>query len=312
MSAVAQQAPGAAPAMGGAPPARGRASSPGPRFVGPLLVAPLVLFLIVFCLVPLGSLLAQSGHPTDAYGNVAGGWSLDQYEAVFASAQLVSSLWKTVLVSVLVVILCMLLGFPAAAALAGARSNTTRAILYTIVVSPLLTSVIVRTYAWVVTLSADGPVNKLLTAGGIVDEPVRILFTLPASVIAITHVLVPFAILPLAAALSTMNPDLRKAAAVLGANRRQIFFHLTLPTAIPGLVSGALLVFATAMGTYVTPLLVGGVNQPLTAIQVYVRSLKMFNIPLSAALSFCLLLLTVLGAGLLIAWFRRWEKRNVG
>ena len=277
-----------------------------------LLFGPAIAFLIVFFVTPTALLLSSSFHDTDAYGYALPGLSLGEYRTIATTPYLANSIFATAVMALEVMALCLLLGYPVAYSLVHVRSRTLRAILYSIVVSPLLTSVVVRTYGWVVMLAANGPINELLLLTRLTPTPLKLLYTYPATVISVAHVLLPFAILPLAAAISELNPDLSKAAAVLGANRVQTFWHVTLPLSAQGILAAALLAFTVAMGTYITPVVVGGATQPLASIRVYVVALTLYNIPLSAALSVALLLITACVAAAVLWIFRIWERRTYG
>jgi putative spermidine/putrescine transport system permease protein len=131
-------------------------------------------------------------------------------------------------------------------------------------------------------------------------------------VVAVTHVLLPFAIIPLTTALGGLDRNLHRASQTLGAGPVRTFLQVTVPLSLPGALTGALIVFALAMGIYITPLLVGGVTQPLTGIRVYDQVTTVFDYPVAAALSFALLALTVVSTGLLAGVFRIWERRLHG
>ncbi|MGW4800763.1 ABC transporter permease [Nonomuraea sp. NPDC004297] len=275
-------------------------------------VLPLAVFLVALFLVPLVRLLRLSFSPVGPYNAALPGWTLSQYARVFTEPYFYGSLLRTAGTALLVAVLCVLLAYPAAYALARRRAGVLRTLLFVIVISPLLTSVVVRTYGWVVLLSGTGVVNKALVATGLRDQPAQLLTSYPAVVIAVTHVLLPFAIIPLTTALGGLDRNLHRASQTLGAGPVRTFLRVTVPLSLPGVVTGALIVFALAMGIYITPLLVGGVTQPLTGIRVYDQVSTVFDYPVAAALSFALLALTVVSTALLAGVFRIWERRLHG
>ncbi|GAA2212570.1 ABC transporter permease [Nonomuraea monospora] len=279
---------------------------------GWVYVLPLAVFLAALFLVPLVRLLRLSFSPVDGFGAALPGWTLSQYGRVLTEPYFYGSLLQTAATALLVAALCVLLAYPAAYALARRRAGVLRTLLFVIVISPLLTSVVVRTYGWVVLLSGNGVVNKALIAAGLRDQPAQLLTSYPAVVVAVTHVLLPFAIIPLTTALGGMDRNLHRASQTLGAGPVRTFLRVTVPLSLPGVVTGALIVFALAMGIYITPLLVGGVTQPLTGIRVYEQVSTVFDYPVAAALSFALLALTVVSTGLLAGVFRIWERRLHG
>ncbi|MFJ5226534.1 ABC transporter permease [Streptomyces sp. NPDC088400] len=282
------------------------------RLRGLLPVIPVVVFLLALFVVPLVRVLELSLHPVDANGYPQDGYSLTQYGRVFTESFFSEALWHSLLTSLLVTALCVLLGFPAAYALSRARTGVLRTLLFVVVVSPLLTSVVVRSYGWVVLFSANGAVNRVLVGIGLLDRPAHLLTSYLVVVVSVTHVLLPFAILPLTTALGSIDDNLRRASRTLGAGSVRTFWKITVPLGLPGIAVGATVVFALAMGIYITPLLVGGANQPLAGLRVYSQITSVFDYPVAAALSLTLLLLTVLGVSALGTGFRLWERKLHG
>ncbi|MEV7085788.1 ABC transporter permease [Streptomyces sp. NPDC093085] len=275
-------------------------------------VTPVLVFLLALFIVPLVRVLALSFHASDPNGYPLDGFSLTQYHRVFTEAFFSESLWHSLLTSLLVTALCVLLGYPAAYALARARKGVVRTLLFVAVVSPLLTSVVVRSYGWVVLFSANGAVNRALVGLGILDQPAPLLTSYLVVVVSVTHVLLPFAILPLTTALGGIDDNLARASRSLGAGPVRTFWKVTVPLSLPGIATGATVVFPLAMGIYITPLLVGGANQPLAGLRVYSQITSVFDYPVAAALSLTLLLLTLLGVSALGTGFRFWERRLHG
>jgi ABC-type spermidine/putrescine transport system permease subunit I len=282
------------------------------RWSGAAYTVPLLIFLGLLFLVPLVQLLRLSFRPVDAYNAALPGFTLEQYTRVFSESYFYGALLHTLLTAVLVALLCVLLAYPAAYYLAHRKPGTVRTILFVIVISPLLTSVVVRTYGWVVLLSGNGLVNRTIVALGLRDQPAQLLTSYPAVVVAVTHVLLPFAILPLTTALGGVDDNLGRASQILGAGPVRTFLRVTVPLSLPGAVTGGLIVFALAMGIYITPLLVGGVTEPLAGIRVYDQVTSVFNYPVAAALSFALLALTLLSVTVLGGIFRSYERRLYG
>lgn len=279
---------------------------------GVWFVVPLMLFLAALFLVPMVQLLVLSLRPVDGFNQPLDGVTLHQYGRVFTESYFAGALVETVAIAVLVTVLCVLLAFPPAYLMARLRSGPLRTVLFVVVISPLLTSVVVRSYGWVILLSGAGPVNRVLVGLGLLDAPAQLLTSTTAVVVAVTHVLLPFAIIPLHTALGGIDGNLRRASQILGAGPVRTFVRVTVPLSLPGVLTGALIVFALAMGIYITPLLVGGANQPLVGIRVYNQITTVYNYPVAAALSFALLTLTLLSTSLLRGAFRRQERRLHG
>jgi putative spermidine/putrescine transport system permease protein len=282
------------------------------RWRGTAYVVPLSVFLLALFVAPLVRLLQLSFRPVDESNAALPGYTVHQYVRVFTEPFFYEALIRTLLTAVLVTVLCVVLAYPAAYTLAQRRPGLLRTLLFVTVLSPLLTSVVVRSYGWVVLLGANGPVNRALVALGVLDQPAHLLTSYSAVVVSVTHVLLPFAIVPLTTALGGLDRDVLRASRVLGAGPVRTFARVTVPLSLPGALSGALVVFALAMGIYITPLLVGGANQPLAGIRVYDQISTVFDYPVAAALSFVLLLITVLCTTGLGAAFRTWEGRLHG
>ena len=153
------------------------------------------------------------------------------------------------------------------------------------VLMPLWTSVLVRSYAWIVLLQRNGIVNNALLDLGVDHQPLRMLYTEGAVIIAMTHVLLPFMILPIYSALRSIPPDLDAAALNLGAGTGAAFFAVTLPLSLPGVFAGSLMIFMLALGFYVTPALVGGPRTLMIATLIGQQATELLNWPFAGALS---------------------------
>lgn len=280
------------------------------RTEGILLVLPAAVFLVAVFLVPLILLLVLSFRPTDSYNTTLDGFTFDQYAAVFTRGYLLGALVNSLWIALVTTLACAVLSYPVAWLLARGRIPAVRTITFLIVVSPLLTSVVVRSYGWRVLLAANGPVNSALVALGIVPGPVNLL-TNPAIVImTIVQVLLPFAIITLATSLRSIDPTLFRASHSLGSGAVRTFFRVTLPLSIPGLLGGGMLVFSLALGIYVTPLLIGGATQPLVGLRIYEQVMTLFNQPIGAAFSYVLLVIALIVMGIMTTISRRLESSH--
>ena len=245
-----------------------------------LLLAPFLILLAVVFLLPLGTLIHESllvPAPT-----------LANYERVFAEPVYLRVMWRTLRIAVYVTVVALLLGYPLAYVMARSK-GLVLGLMAAAVLLPLWTSVLVRTYAWMVLLQRNGLINQALKDLGIVDAPVRLLYTEGAVVLAMSHVLLPFMVLPIWAVLSRLDATLPRAARSLGASAAGAFWHVTFPLSLPGLAAGATLVFMSAIGFYITPALLGGPSDLTIAslIEMVVRDL--LDWPFGAILSLTLL-----------------------
>jgi putative spermidine/putrescine transport system permease protein len=197
-------------------------------------------------------------------------------------------LGRTILISFTVTVLCLVLGFPLAYVVANAPAGTGK-LLMILVLLPLWTSLLVRSAAWIVLLQDHGIINDLLQASGLTSAPIRLIFNRPGVIIAMTHVLLPFMVMPIIATMKTISPSHMRAAVSLGAHPAIAFLRVYLPQTLPGVAAGALLVFIMALGYYVTPALVGGADDQMLAYFIAFYTTSSSNWGLAAALGVILL-----------------------
>lgn len=206
--------------------------------------------------------------------------------------------WKTMLLSGVIAIICLLLGFPIAHLLATLPLRQSN-LLMIFVLLPFWTSLLVRTTSWMVLLQSQGVVNNILVALGIVsdDNRVQMMYNQTGTIIAMTHILLPFMILPLYSVMRNIKPTYVRAARSLGANSWTAFWRVYVPQTVPGVGAGILLVFILAVGYYITPALVGGSTGQLFSNMIAFHMQKSLNWSLAAALASILL-----AAVLLLYW----------
>jgi len=281
------------------------------RFYWVLLV-PVLLFLGVFLVLPLVLLLLLSFRDVDAMMNTLDTYSFSQYVEVFSSDIYLKTIGITLWTALKTTVLCLVMAYPVAYLLVKAPTGRLRALFYILLVSPLLTSVVIRTFSWIVLLSQNGIVNEALISLKLIEKPLPLLWNMNAVIIAYVQVMLPFAVLPLAGSLNEMKPDLKFASMSLGAGRLRTFFFVTLPMTVPGLLTGAMIVFSLSAGSYITPLLVGGRMQPLLPLSIYQQVMQVFHLPLAAAMSITLLAVVSVVIGILGFFQKRWEARING
>lgn len=188
--------------------------------------------------------------------------------------------------------LCLVLGYPIALLMARSK-GVVAAIVGLCVLIPLWTSVLVRSYAWIVLLQRNGIVNTWLRDSGAISQPLTLLHTEGAVLIAMSQVLLPFMVLPIYSTLRNIPDDLTRAAMNLGAGRLRAFLSVTLPLSLPGVAAGCLLIFVLALGFYVTPALVGGPRNLMIATLISQQATELLDWPFAAALSAVLLVLSL-------------------
>jgi len=197
-----------------------------------LLLAPNALWLAMFMAGAIVMLAGISLHVYEAGKGILDVWSVENYAKFLGDPFYRDVLWRTLALGAWTTAGCLLLGFPLAFLLSRLRGMR-RSILYFVLLLPLLTSAVVRTFGWMILLGNNGFINRTLIALGIVDEPVRMMYSMTGIVIALVEVLLPFMVLALDAALLNIDPHLYEAAQNLGARRPRIFVKVTLPLVLP-------------------------------------------------------------------------------
>lgn len=200
-------------------------------------------------------------------------------------------LGRTFWIGALVTLLCMLLGYPLAYLIASAPPRLA-GLLTLFVLLPFWTSLLVRTTAWMVILQENGIINQLLLWSGLIEKPLRLIFNRLGVIITMVHVLLPFFVLPLLAVMRGIRPDTVRAARSLGASPMRAFLRIYLPQSYPGIAAGALLVFISAIGYYITPALVGGAEDQMLSYLIAYYTNSSANWGLASALGVLLLLST--------------------
>lgn len=197
---------------------------------------------------------------------------------------------KTLRIALVITVLCLLLGYPLAYYLANAPSKLANALML-MVLLPFWTSLLVRTTAWIALLQTNGVVNSTLIWTGIIDSPLELLYTQFSTIIAMTHILLPFMILPLYSVMKGIDPSYLRAALSMGSKPIPAFIRIYLPMSLPGLSAGALLVFIISVGYYITPALVGGTDGQMISNIIAFHMQQSNNWELAAALGSLLLIL---------------------
>ena len=220
------------------------------------LLGPGLAWWAIFLALPLLLVIATSFLERGDYGGIVPSFTLDNYVRAFDPLYL-RVLWFSIRVSLLTTTIALLVGYPLANFIS-TRTPRWRLVLLVLVVLPFWTNFLIRTYAWMVLLNSQGPINRLLMGTGVVDAPVSLLNNEFAIVVGLTYAYLPLMVLPIYASLERLDDRLLEASDDLGASRRQTFLGVTLPLTLPGIVAGALFVFVPSFGNYIVPQLLGG------------------------------------------------------
>ena len=257
----------------------------GRPWLGPwLAVAPLLILLGVTFGLPVARILAMS------FGS--DGFTLEKYAKALGSAVYLRIYFNTFAIALLVTLLCVLASYPLAWIMATSSPGVAKLLVF-VVLLPFWTSALVRTTAWIVILQRNGILNRLLLDAGIVEAPLPFLYNLSGVLIGMVHVLLPFMVFPVYAALRSIDPNLILAAEGLGAGRVAAWRRVILPLSLPGVAAGSLIVFASAVGYYITPSLMGGPAQTMIAQMISFHMLRQLDWGMASALATLLLLATL-------------------
>ena len=217
----------------------------------------------------------------------------------------------TLLLSLYTSVFTLVLGYPLAYVLVRARSGWIKSTVLIVSIVPLFTGEIVRTYAWLNVLGNNGFINSLLLGTGLLERPVQMMFTPFGVTVALVHFSMPIMVVILAAAISHIDIAYEKAAASLSANPIEVFWKITLPLSMPGIVSGFVTIFAWTLSAFATPQLIGGGKVNMISNIVYQLGFASFNFPFAAVLSLIAVVLTIVLLLLIHASTRRVEEMSL-
>ncbi len=268
------------------------------------LSAPAVVLFSCLLLVPLGLTAILSFNVFDhATGVKNNAYTLAHYAAVLTDEYYYGIFWRTFWISGLVTLICLAIGAPEAYVLSR-MGDPWRSIFLLVVLAPLLVSVVVRAFGWSMLLGPQGVFNNALRAVGL--EPVRILYTEAAVIIALVHVMLPFMVIPVWTSLQKLDPGVENAALSLSASHFTTVRRIILPQVLPGILSGSLIVFGLSASAFAIPGLLGGRRLKMVATVVYDEYLHELNWPLGAAVA---LILLVANLAVMLSYNRVLEGR---
>ena len=233
-------------------------------------------------------------------------FNLANYQVLLQDSLYLNTFLYSLKVAAISTVLCLLLGYPMAYAIARS-APTTRNLFLMLIILPFWTSFLLRVYAWIGLLKTNGVINNTLLSLGIIDQPLVLLYTDFAVYVGIVYSYLPFMILPLYSNLEKHDLTLLEAAADLGARPFKAFFKITLPLSMPGIVAGCLLVFIPAVGEFVIPSLLGRTDQLMIGTVLSAQFFGARNWPVASAVAIALLLVLLLP----ILLFQRYQQREL-
>lgn len=271
------------------------------------LIAPALVLIGVFLVLPYLNIVLMSLRPPAVGAPYGAGFTLGNYGRALGDGYLLGVLGDTLLLGLTVTPVCLLLGYPVAYHLARTSSRW-GSLLYVLVLSPLLVGVVVRSFGWLILLSGNGVVNRMLLDLGLVQTGLQLMNNRLGVTIALVHVFLPFMILPLVGVIQSIDPSLESAARSLGASRIKVFWRLVLPLSWPGIQAGTILVFVLSLSAYVTPVMLGGAQVKTMSVLVVQNLIDNFQWPAGAAQALVLTACGMLAVALYIRLTGRFMK----
>ncbi|MEQ8655071.1 MAG: ABC transporter permease [Kiloniellales bacterium] len=266
-----------------------------------LLMAPGLGWLALFLVVPAVIVFLLAFFQRGIYGGIDYLFTLENFERAIDPLYL-SILWQSALVAGQATLIALLIGYPAAYAIARAGPRW-QAVLLVLVMLPFWSNFLIRTYAWIVLLNRKGIINESLLSWGLTNEPLALLYNQGAVVTGLVYNYLPFVVLAVYASLARMDRSLLEASEDLGAPAWRSFLRITLPLSLPGVAAGAIFVFVLSIGNFITPDLLGGGRIQMVGNLIYDQFLTARDWPFGAALSMALIaimLLLLFGQALLV------------
>lgn len=267
------------------------------------LVAPALLWTVAFFVIPFLYMAAMSLWSRQGR-EILRVWNLDNYARFLNESALLRGLTNSLEITLTVTVLSVLLAYPLAWIIAERVPKRWQRMALILAILPFWTSYVVRSYSWLLVLSKGGVINQALLGIGLISEPLEIASNRTATVIGFVHFFVMLLTLTIYSNLIQLSPNYRRAAADLGANAFQTFWHVILPLTLPGVMTGAFLTFVLCIGDYITPQILGGNNELVLPQIIMLQIGRRADFPMAAALSI-ILMLAVTAAYVLCA---RWLK----
>lgn len=262
-----------------------------------LLATPYVLWILLFTIVPIFIILIYSFTERDPFGGMTFKFTTENYRMFFEPIYL-NVLWRSIKLSVYSTIACLLIGYPMAYIISKAKLKR-RNLMVMLFILPLWTNFLLRTYAWMVILRDQGPINELLLRFGLIDEPIRMLYTNGAVIMGMVYNFLPFMVLPIYSVLAKMDNSLIEAAKDLGADTKGVFTKVIFPLSFPGVASGILMVFMPAISTFVISDLLGGGQTILLGNLIQNQFMMARNWQFGSAISMIMMVMIIISMGYL-------------
>ena len=255
------------------------------------LIAPALLLFVLFFVLPFGVMAVMSFYSGNPVTNPNAFLTTRHYERFINDDAGIfhDALWSTLRIGFVTTIVSLLIGYPLAHWMARMHSRVGHVLVLMAVIAPLLTGIVVRTFAWMTILQDKGVINTTLISMGLISKPLPLMYNEFGTIVALVHIYVPFMVLTLTGVIGRIDERLEQAARSLGAGRLRAFAEVTLPLSLPGILAGSLLVFALSISAYVTPSLMGGTDVLTLPMLIAQQVGTSFNPNFAAALGMILL-----------------------
>ncbi|SFV07415.1 ABC transporter permease [Alicyclobacillus macrosporangiidus] len=258
---------------------------------GGLLVLPAILVFTLFFVIPLLHVLLTSLHNYSQTSGVGDRWTTQNYAKFLRDPYYLGVLWRTIRISLVTTVVTLILGYPLAMVLAATKGRT-RSWLILFLLAPLLVSMVIRAYGWVILLGTQGPVANLFHVLGL--RTPTMLYTEFAIDLGMVHVFLAYMVLPILGSLENVDAAIVRAAANLGAGKWYTFRRVLLPLTLPGVSAGAVMVFSLTASSFVTPSILGGPRVPVMSELAYDQVVSVMNWPYGSAIGCILIVVTML------------------
>lgn len=257
------------------------------------LVLPATLWLAVSWAWPLLLVFSMSFRTMDQITFELGGFTLKHFQTVLTDGFYLDSLFRSIRIATLVTLLSAILGYPVALHIAQTQSQRARAAYTLILLIPIMISLVVTAFAWILILGPSGFINRSLDFLGVVKEPLQFLNSEAGVVAVLVYSFGPYMIINICTAIDKIDPAVIRAAQLHGASSWQVFRRIVLPLSFPGILSGGLIVFSLSAAAFVTPYVIGGNRVKVIPLQIYNAAVTTFDWPMAATLSILLLVISI-------------------
>ena len=255
-----------------------------------LFIIPVIIYASLLIALPIIYVLVISFYKNDSYGGVIRTFTLENYLAIFDSVY-IGIFLKSFLIAIITMVICMFISYPFALAVSH-KSKKMQSIFMTLVMVPFLTNSLIRMYGWIVLLRKNGVINQVLISLNIIKNPLNLMYNNTGIIIGMVYTLLPFMILPLYSAVSTIDQRLLEASSDLGATKWKTFKKVILPITFPALFNGGLMVFTPALGYFFIVDLIGGGKIMILGNLIKNQFLTARNWPFGAAIAILLIIIT--------------------